>query len=67
MKATFQENSKFQGEITAKSKTVMQNFLDIAVGMQNFLDIAETRKRSFISAFSICVAVLLITTKESIQ
>ena len=67
MKATFQENSKFQGEITAKSKTVMQNFLDIAVGIQNFLDIAETRKRSFISAFSICVTVLLITTKESIQ
>ena len=67
MKATFQENSKFHGEITAKSKTVTQNFLDIAVGMQNFLDIAETRKRSFISAFSICMTVLLITTKESIQ
>ena len=30
------------------------------LGMQNFQDTFETRKRSFISAFSICMTVPLI-------
>ena len=32
--------------------------------MQNFQDTFETRKRSFISAFSICMTVPLITTMQ---
>ena len=32
------------------------------VGMQNFQDTFETRKQSFISAFSICITVTLINT-----
>ena len=54
---TFSENSKYPGRITAKLKTVT---------MWKFQDAFETRKRSSISAFSICITVPLNLSALSI-
>ena len=52
----FLKKTKFHGQITKKLWIV---------GIRNFLDIFETRKRSFISAFLICMTVPLMFFEKS--